>query len=133
MSQGLFASGSAPQEVPLAAGVKTHVPTRLPGVPETSQLSVVHELSSLQILVAQGFSWVVTTRSVQSHFDPVPACWIVWQETLWLAFCSQTRQEGMRSSPLTILQSTVAMTVQSTGPAVARRSPHVSVVLGVDA
>jgi hypothetical protein len=54
--------------------VKTQVPMRLPGVPLTSQLSVVHTLSSLQIFVAHGFKSVVTTRSVQSHFDPVPAC-----------------------------------------------------------
>jgi hypothetical protein len=54
--------------------VKTQVPMRLPGVPLTSQLSVVHTLSSLQIFVAHGFKSAVTTRSVQSHFDPVPAC-----------------------------------------------------------
>ena len=64
----------ARQIVPALPGVKTHVPTRLPGVPDTSQVSFVQTSLSLQTFVAHGFRSVVTTRSVQSHFDPVPAC-----------------------------------------------------------
>ena len=96
--------------------------------------------SSLQTLVAQRLICGVTSRGVQSHFDPVPASARVWQEFLWFEFCSQTRQEGINKQeltpgphcvPLTILHLTEALTVQLTGPAVELRSPHVSGVLGV--
>src|SRR6185369_14511681 len=115
--------------VPALPGVNTHTPTPF----WTWQESRVQMSLSLQTLVAQGLICGVTVRGVQSHFDPVPACCSVVQDTLWLAFCSQTRQAGMTRSPLETLQRTDTMVVQSTGPVAASRSPQVSAVLGVSA
>ena len=71
-SQESVPSQAPPFEVPVqdlsATGVKTQSPV------SGSQVSSVHSLSSLQIFEAQGFNRGVTTRGVQSHFDPVPAC-----------------------------------------------------------
>src|SRR5262245_35390305 len=61
--------------VPALPGVKTHCPVFVPsGLVTTWQESFVQTSLSLQTLVAQGFNTFVTTRGVQSHFDPVPAC-----------------------------------------------------------
>jgi hypothetical protein len=68
------APAASPHTVPTLTGVETQTATSVPLLFCTSQLSAVQTLLSLQIVVAQGFNCGVTTRSVQSHFDPVPAC-----------------------------------------------------------
>jgi hypothetical protein len=99
-----------PQTAPSCVGSWWQTATPL----STAQLSAVQTLSSSQSAVTQGSRTVVKSRSVQSHFDPVPACERLVHATEWFAFCSQTRQEGTLRWKLasTEAQETMAVTVQ---------------------